>query len=351
MEQNLEKLEQSIRTLSEKQNRLYFFVQDTKGNAKASVRYIYQMAYALKQGGYNPIILHEKNEYAGVAAWLGTKYMDELPHKSIDNQNLEVSPEDFIIIPEIFAFVMEQIKNLPCGKIVLSQAYDHIFETLQPGQTWNQFGFVKCITTSETQKDYISNVMRNTSVDVISPIITETFEKQKLPAKPIIAIHSREQRDTLNLIKSFYVKFPQYRWITFRDMRSLTEYEFANILSDCFLSVWIDETSSFGTYPLESMKVGVPVIGIQPNMKPEWLDESNGIWINNKLNLVDFVADFVQNWLEDNINDELYTKMEETANKYTNVDEFNTKVISLFEHYNNTRLTAFTEQLNKLKTN
>lgn len=351
MEQNIEKLQHSIDILSENKNRLYFFVQDTKGNAKASIRYIYQMALALKEKGFNPIMLHEKNDYAGVAGWLGPKYMDEIPHKSIENQNLEVSPEDFIIIPEIFAFVMDQVKNLPCGKIVLSQAYDHMFETLQPGQTWMQFGFVKCITTSEMQKEYISNVMRNISVDVVQPIITDTFEKQKLPPKPIIAIHSREQRDTLNLIKAFYVKFPQYRWITFRDMRSLSEYEFANILSDCFLSVWLDETSSFGTYPLESMKVGVPVIGIQPNMKPEWLDETNGIWINNKLNLVDYVADFVQNWLEDNISDELYTKMEETANKYTNLEGFENTVVSLFQHYNTTRLTAFLEQLNKIKTN
>jgi hypothetical protein len=36
---------------------------------------------------------------------------------------------------------MEQIKNLPCGKIVLTQNYNHIVETLQPGQSWAQYGF------------------------------------------------------------------------------------------------------------------------------------------------------------------------------------------------------------------
>ena len=40
--------------------RIYFLVQDTKGNAKASVRYIYQMEMSLKKSGYNAIILHEK---------------------------------------------------------------------------------------------------------------------------------------------------------------------------------------------------------------------------------------------------------------------------------------------------
>ncbi len=152
----IQKLENSIENLKNKNARIYFMVQDTKGNAKASVSYIYRMALILKKNGYNPIILHEKSDYFGVANWLGQEFMDELPHKAIEGQNLEVSPEDFIIVPELYGFVMPQLTSLPCAKIVLCQAYDHIVETLQPGQTWAQFGFTKCIITSELQKEYVS---------------------------------------------------------------------------------------------------------------------------------------------------------------------------------------------------
>ena len=65
-----EKVKQSIQNLKDKKSRIYFLVQDTKGNAKASVRLIYQMAKSLLDAGFNPIILHEKKEYAGVVAWL-----------------------------------------------------------------------------------------------------------------------------------------------------------------------------------------------------------------------------------------------------------------------------------------
>jgi hypothetical protein len=65
-----EKVKQSIQILRDKQSRIYFLVQDTKGNAKASVRLIYQMAKAFKDQGFNPIILHEKADYAGVIAWM-----------------------------------------------------------------------------------------------------------------------------------------------------------------------------------------------------------------------------------------------------------------------------------------
>ena len=200
-QEQISKLELSIQNMKDKKSRIYFLVQDTKGNAKASIRYTYQMAMTLKQNGYNSIILHETPEYFGVGSWLGEEYMTELPHKSIEGANLEVSPEDLIIVPEIYGFVMDQITKLPCGKVVLCQAYDHIFETLNPGDTWTKLGFYKCITTSEKQKEVIESIMRGVSVDVVSPIITDTFEKQQFPPKTIVSVHSREQRNTINLIK------------------------------------------------------------------------------------------------------------------------------------------------------
>ena len=342
------KLEKSIENLKNKSCRIYLFIQDTKGNPKAGVRYMYQMGMSLKNKGFNPIILHEKPEYIGVSEWLGEEYM-ELPHKPIEGQNLEISPEDFIIIPEIFGFIMEQIKDLPCAKIVLCQAYDHMMETLQPGFGWTNYGFYKCITTSEFQKDYISSVMRNVSIDILKPYISERFVKSEYPQKPIVAVHSRDQRKTLNFIKTFYLKFPQYRWITFRDMRGLSEEDFANFLKDCFLSVWIDDTSGFGTFPLESMSCGVPVLGLIPSLFPHWMTEDNGLWINEETKLTDYTADYIQNWLEDNIKPELYDKIDETISKLSNKEEFENTIETLFNGYIQTRESSFTEQLTKLK--
>jgi len=349
-QEQISKLEKSIENLKSKKSRIYFFVQDTKGNAKASISYIYNLALTLKNAGYNSIILHEKPDYTGVSSWLGEEYMKELPHAPIEGQNLEVAPEDFLVIPELFGFVMSQVAKLPCGKIVLCQAYDHVLETLQPGQTWTQHGFFKCITTSETQKEFLEGLMRNVSYDILKPFISENFEKQTLPPKPIIAVHTRDQRDAANLIKSFYVKFPQYRWISFRDMRALSEKEFANTLKECFVSVWIDEASAYGTFPLESMKTNVPVIGLVPNLTPQWMNENNGIWVNNKNHIVDFLADFLQNWLEDNIKPELIEEMAKTTENISTKEEFEKVSITLFEDYINKRVTSFEEQLTKLET-
>lgn len=349
-QEQISKLENSIENMKNKTMRIYFLVQDTKGNAKASVRYIYQMAMSLKKSGYNTIILHEKPDYFGVSSWLDESYMNELEHKPIEGTNLEVSPEDLIVVPELYGFIMEQIKKLPCGKVVLSQSYDYIFDTLQPGDTWSQFGFLKCITTSEKQKEWIKNTMRSVSIDVVEPVISDNFKKQVLPPKTVINIHTRDHRDTTNTIKAFYSRFPQYRWFTFRDLRGLSESDFSEKMKDSFVSIWVDPIAGYGTFPLESIKMGIPVIGVVPNMVPEWMNENNGIWINNPNILVDVIADFIQNWLEDNINPELYTEMEKTSEKLITVEKFEENVNNVFNEMIQTRLNTFSEQLTKLET-
>ena len=347
--EQIQKLELSILNMQEKKSRIYFMVQDTKGNVKASVKFIYQMAMALKKSGYNPKMLHEKPDYHGVSEWLGEEYM-ELEHISIEGTNLEISPEDFIVIPELYGFVMDQITKLPCGKIVLSQCYDYIFETLQPGQTWSNLGFLKCITTSEKQKEYLEGAMRNVSFDVIEPVISEDFQKTEYPAKTIINVHTRDHRDTINLIKHFYAKFPQYRWITFRDLRGLSEKQFAEAMKESFVSVWVDQNSSYGTFPLESMKMGIPVIGLVPDLVPSWMNENNGIWINNKNIITDVISDFIQNWLEDNINPTLLEEMDKTVNGLPKLKLFENEVVSLFSKFIETRLENFVLQLDKFQT-
>jgi glycosyltransferase involved in cell wall biosynthesis len=133
-------------------------------------------------------------------------------------------------------------------------------------------------------------------------------------------------------------------------MRGLSEVEFANAMKESFVSVWVDPTSGFGTFPLESMKMGIPVIGLTPNLVPEWMNEDNGIWINNVNMLPDVIADVIQNWLEDNLNPELYNEMEKTITKYTDVTNFNDVVIKIFSEMINNRLKNFEDQLSKFIT-
>jgi len=85
-------------------------------------------------------------------------------------------------------------------------------------------------------------------------------------------------------------------------------------------------------------------------MVPNWMNENNGIWINNQNILVDVIADYIQNWLEDNISPELFVEMENTSNSLITNEKFSENVIELFDKMITTRLNSFEEQLNKLET-
>jgi hypothetical protein len=333
----------SIEKIKAKENNIYFFVQDTKGNPKGSVAFIYELVRILTEEGYKAHILHD-DDYAAMS-WLGEKYT-QLPHLNI-KKDFVVGAHDMIVLPEILGYIMQQVANIPCIKVVLCQAYDHIFETLEAGAGWTDFGFDRCITVSQNYVEFVHSFFPNVKVNVVNPFVHEAFKPSKLPAKPLIAIHSREQRDSIKIVKAFYTKYPQFRWFGFRDLRSLSREDFAKSLNECCLSIWIDNTASFGTYPLESMKIGIPVIGKIPTKVPEWMTDENGVWVGDENEIIDHVAKYIQHWMEDTVPEDFTSKLKETVDVYSR-DKTKTQLLEAINLYINGRVEALEEALTKL---
>ena len=61
----------------------------------------------------------------------------------------------------------------------------------------------------------------------------------------------------------------------------------------------------------------------------------------------DYIADFAQNWLEDNIKPEVYEGMEKTAQKYSDKQSFESKIIQIFEGYLTYRADTLEQQISK----
>jgi hypothetical protein len=337
--EQIERIEEIIGKLNSKDFTLYFFTLDTKGNPVAGVANIYEHVKVLNELGYNAKIMHEKNDYQlktnenglGIDDWMGEEYA-ELPHVSIENQDLNVKPEDFIFIPEVFSNIMDQVKAFPCKKVVFAQSPQYMFELLPIGKRWNRdFGFNDVITTSEKQANYITTHFPSTQTHVIPVAIPEYFKKSEKPQKPIVAILSRDQSDTTKIAKSFYLQYPLYKWLTFKDMRGMPRATFAKELSECCLAVWVDDKSGFGTFPLESMECGVPVIGKMPDMIPEWMIskneegqemiKNNGVWTNTLTNIPELIATYIKLFLEDNVPTEMIENMETTTGVYTSENQ------------------------------
>jgi hypothetical protein len=345
--ENIEKLADALHRLEKNENIFYFLTYDTKNNPRASIKYIYDLALTLKQNGLTSKILVEDGNYGGVSHWLGDKY-DELDVVSIKEDKIELKIDDVLVVPEYYSNVLQQVRDIKCTKIMLVQQKDYIFETLPVGSRWRDYGFDRAITTTESSKKYISDIFPESLVYIIPPIIEDNFSYSDKSQKPLISISSRDRVVHRKIISEFYLKYPQLRWVTFRDMVQMSYEEFSDALKECFVSVWVDDESTFGTFPLESMKCGVPVIGKIPNTEPDWLGE-NGMWTYDVNKIVDILGTYTLAWLEGvELEDEVKVKMSETLLPYEkSVTE--TNILSIFNSFNNKRIETIKTALEKLK--
>lgn len=345
--ENIQKLESALGRLGNNENTIYFLTYDTRNNAKASIKYIYDLCSVLNKNGYKSKILVEDNKYSGVYSWLGEKYND-LEVVSIKEDKVELKIDDIIVVPEYYSNVLEQLSSIKCVKIMLVQQKDYIFDTLPIGSRWSDYGFDKVITTTEGSKKLILDYFPESIVHIIPPIISDNFNESTKPTKPYIAISVRDRVLHRKIISQFYLKYPQLRWITFRDMVQMSYEEFAESLKECMVSVWIDDESTFGTFPLESMKCKVPVIGKIPDTEPDWLSE-NGMWTYDNEKIVEILGTYVLAWLEGvELDQEVIQKMSETLLPYeSSITENN--IISIFNSFKNKRVETIEKALEKLK--
>jgi len=328
MEKKEVKVLEFIEKIDNKDFGFYFFTLDTKGNPTAGIANIYEHVKVLNNLGYKAYILHEKNDYHDVGEWLGEEYAS-LPHVSIENQDLNLTAIDYIIIPEIFSNIMESVKDFPCKKIVFAQAYSYILDIIGLNVRWDlNYGFRDVITTSQSQANYIKDLFPSIDTHVIAPSIPDYFKTTDKLKKPIVSILTRDQKTALKIVKSFYLKYPMYKWLTFRELRGLPRQTFAEQLGQSCLAVWVDDIAGFGTFPLEAIESETPIIAKVPTLLPEWAVDNisedgsikmknNAIWTNNELAIPELISEYIKVWIEDNVPTNLIEGIKDSKGKYT----------------------------------
>lgn len=321
-----ERIQEQISKIDNKDFTFYFYVVDTKGVPCGSLSYIYDIAYGLKLMGYNVGIMHNEVDFVGVEGWLGSEY-SELPHYNVDKNTVDVSPSDFLFIPEVYTNVMTATKKLPCQRVVLYQNFDKLTEFIPFGATWGDLGIFKAITTSEKNAKILKQFFPYTTIDVVTPKISKEFYNDKNTNKKLIVnLVTREPGDINKIVKPFFWQYPMYKWVAFRDLRGLSRKEFANSLREAAITIWVDDSTNFGYVPLEAMKSGSLVIGKIPEIEPEWIIENSedhfdlssaGIWVENLINLPSVLASVIRTWTMDEIPSTIQESADKLVEKYT----------------------------------
>ena len=309
-EEMLNIVNDNISKINNKEYKLYFFVLDTKGNPSYPLEYIYRTAYMLHKRGHNVVMLHEEEEFVGVSDWLGEEYAN-LPHMNVNKENVEISPCDFIFIPDIFANVMLQTKDLPCKRVVIVQNYENITEFMPISQTFESLGIIDVIVTSEKNENGVKNYFPNIRTHTVSPSIMPVFRGNDEPRKLLINILAKEQSDAHKIIKPFFWKNPHYRWVSFRDLRGVTKELLAESLRESAITIWVDDNTDFGVSLLEAVNCGGIVTAKLPKNIQDWMVEdetpNNSIlWFNTFEEIVDNLPNVIHCWLHDSVPAEIY---------------------------------------------
>jgi len=359
--EKIEKVRQSLNNIVNKKSKFLFCIPDSP-SPTASVYEMYFHATVVKNMGYEVIIMVERGDYV-VPTWIESE-LTSYKHISMSDPKLTVGPEDIMVIPEVYSNIMEQTKNLPCVRIGLLQSVDYMMNALIPGTDWTSFGIHDIITTSETLKEWVDLFYnKKFKINVYNIGIPDYFEKSTIPQKPIISVVGRNQNEISKFVKLFFNKYPQYNWVTFDPMvtkskppQPMRRVDFAKRLQGNFAAVWVDRISSFGTFPLECMKSGVIPICLKPDIMPEYMinrDENNipisaidgaGVWTNNYYDLPILTGEVLIKFLDDSINEEIYTEMNNVVSKYT--QEISEKqLVDIYTEYINQRISLFESAL------
>lgn len=337
----------NISRLEKNEFNVYFFVIDTKGNPSSQLEYIYRSAYTLKNLGYNVSMLHNDNDFVGVGDWLGEEYA-EMQHYNIEKENVQISSSDFLFVPEILINVLAQTKKLSCKRVIIIQNYNYLNEFMPVSQNMYTLGITDAIITTEQQEKKIKSYFPEIRTHIVHPSINKIFHKSDDIQKLLVNIVSKNQSLVHQILKPFYWVYDMYKWVSFRDLRSVTQEVFAESLREAAITIWCDDDTNFGYSLLEALRSGGVVLAKVPEHPADWMLDENGeltnsiLWFNDIDDVPKMIATVIRSWTNDSIPKDIYTKQDSFSNMFSE-EEQEKEIKEIYSSIFVKRLTEFKE--------
>ena len=277
-------------------------------------------------------MLHTEEEFVGVESWLGDKY-SSLPHFNINKEEVGTSPSDLLFIPDIYAQVMNQTKNLPCKRVAILQNYDYVVEQVPYAAQWGDFGIMEGITNSEYQASELNKSFPYVKLTKVTPFISKIFGNTSEPKKMVVNIVSKDQSDIKRIVKPFYWKYPMFKWVSFKELRNLSKIDFAKELREGAVTIVVDDNASFCYSAIEAMKSGSIVMMKIPDTELDWAKDEKGelpnccVWFDTFDTLHKQIASVVRSWITDKVPQLLLDEAKKVYDKYSEEELTRTEII------------------------
>lgn len=335
-----------------------FFAMDTKGQYHEAMEYIYNLALAYEKAGIETYVIHEEKDYK-MPEWLGEDYVN-ITHYSFAElgEKITLSPSDFIFIPEAYTELLQQFieHRVPAEIVVIIQQYELVFDALEMGQSYNlDYGVKNVIVPSNAIKNHLQQYMQGLNFHVIHPYVKDDFVQSDKPKKPIVLMADGGSNESQRIVKKFYMKYPQYSWVPFKMLNRFHLNEIKEQYQDSPCVIFLDDKNSFYIEQLQAMSMGAIPISMTPKLAPDWLVEdgklrNTGVYTQNDLKLIDLIAYFIDSFITNKIEDNVYESAKNVASQY-NKKQFDKQFNVAFEAFKQSRLQLFQKIEEKQKEN
>ena len=254
-----------------------FYISHDLSQPRGGIAVLYNHVAALREHGFEAFIVH---------ATPGFRYPlapRDIP--VIDASDLGVSRDDVLVVPEDHPAAVRRCRVLSCRKVLFCQNHFYVFDGLEQGGTWRDFGFSAYLCVSRP----IQRALRKwfgVDAKVVRPAIHGAFFGEAFTplAAPIsVACMPRKGLPHLRLVQGLLaarpVKGSDIAWV---EIDGLPQEQVAARLRVAHIYVSTSEAEGLGLPPLEAMAAGCLVVGFTGGGGLDYATADNGIWVQDE---------------------------------------------------------------------
>ena len=350
-------LETIFKQLGDKENRYIFYCPDIP-YVNNLVKLVYEIAFELKELGFQTMILHEINGFK--CKWLFEqdeyKHLREIEVEYIIKKKSSKSkktrsqyafkPTDTLIVPDQFQEVMDNLADVKLmQKVILVSSHTGI-SALAPATDYSVLGVDNIIFVENKLREDYESLFKITPLRVDYPINTNVFQRDNEPTQiyPAIAVSNIGNNDMLqSIINVFHAKYPNLRTFTFKVLPRDNYEDYIDTLQHAALLLVLDKNMGNNQMIYEALAMGLPVGTFVRRECEGELGEQIFLGVD-AFEIADNIALFCESWLNNSTNvftDSIKGIAKDLGMDKLTYENFSTTLLDAFNHLQQERVKYF----------
>ncbi len=247
------------------------YVSHDSASPSGGVRVLYAHVGHLTERGFAAFIVHSKSGYR--PSWFDAG----VPTMSFEG-DLQLDPDDIVVLPEDHRVALEAFARVPVRKIVFCQNHYYVFSGLGEHRSWAELGIERALCCSTVIQGFLESVLGFPRVALVHNAIDldrfrprpKVFQIATMPRKaPFEASYVQ------GLFRSLYGDVPGWSWVV---IDKVPEGRVAELMGASSVFLSLSRYEGFGLPPLEAMASGCVVTGFRGDGGREYASTENGFW-------------------------------------------------------------------------